>query len=84
MDAKAREYIDFWVENSVHAAEQLETPGAAQDVAVLVRRLIEGAAGQGISEDAMRAEVGDLTEYIRSKLRQPNKTANNRTDRRIK
>jgi hypothetical protein len=26
--SKVREYIDFWVENSVHAAEQYSTPGA--------------------------------------------------------
>ena len=26
--SKVREYIDFWVENSFHAAEQYSTPGA--------------------------------------------------------
>jgi hypothetical protein len=82
MSSKAREYIDFWVENSVHAAEQFKTPGAPQDVAVLVARLIEGAKGQGISEKSMRAEVGDLTEYIRGKLRAANKAEDERTDRR--
>ena len=34
----------------------------------LVRRLVEGASGQGISEEAMTNEVGDLTKYIRDKL----------------
>lgn len=70
----AREYIDFWIENSVHAIEQLGTPGASQDVAELVRRLVEGAQGQGITEQNMQAEVGDLNDYIRTKLKLANKT----------
>ena len=43
MVSKAREYIDFWVENSIHAAEQYRALGASQDVTELVRRLVEGA-----------------------------------------
>ena len=68
MTTKAREYIDFWIENSIHATEQFETPGASQDVSLLVERLIEGAKGQGITEQAMHDEVGDLTAYVRGKL----------------
>jgi hypothetical protein len=82
MTAQAREYIDFWIENSVHAVEQFRTPGASQEVAELVRRLIEGAKAQGISEKDMRDEVGDLTEYVRDKLRAANKAEDDRTDRR--
>jgi hypothetical protein len=82
MTAQAREYIDFWIENSVHAAEQFRTPGASQDVAELVSRLIEGAKGQGISEEALQDEVGDLTEYVRGKLRAANKAEDDRTDLR--
>ena len=40
---KAREFIDFWIENSVHAAEQFH--GASQDVADLTARYIEAAKG---------------------------------------
>jgi hypothetical protein len=82
MLAKAREYIDFWIENSVHAAEQFRMPGASQDVAELVRRLIEGAKGQGISEKDMQDEVGDLTAYIQEKLRAANKVEEHRTGRK--
>src|SRR3954470_8507209 len=53
--SKVREFIDFWVENSVHAAEQYRTAGASQDVAELTRRLVEAANGQGISEVALQA-----------------------------
>jgi hypothetical protein len=79
---EAREYLDFWIENSVHAAEQFRTPGASQDVAELVSRLIEGAKVQGISEKDMQDEVGDLAAYIREKLRAANKAEEDRTDRR--
>jgi hypothetical protein len=84
MTANAREYLDFWIENSVHAAEQFRTLGASQDVTELVRRLIEGAKGQGISEKDIQDEVGDLTEYVRGKLRAANKAENDRTDSRRK
>ncbi|MCP3460580.1 hypothetical protein [Bradyrhizobium sp. CCGUVB23] len=73
MQTKTREYIDFWVKNSIHAAEQYETPGASQDVNELVGRLIEGTRGQGISQKAMEKEVGDLTGYVRNMLMTANK-----------
>ncbi|MBK3666811.1 hypothetical protein JJE66_37090 [Bradyrhizobium diazoefficiens] len=68
MPSDVRDYIDFWVENSIHAAEQFGTQGASQDVAELVRRLVESAKGQGISEDDMRQQVGDLHEFLADKL----------------
>jgi len=81
MVSKAREYIDFWVENSVHAAEQYRTPGASQDAIELVRRLIEGAKDQGIREQLMQDEVGDLTEYVRDKLKAANADEDHRRKR---
>ena len=63
-------------------ARQFRTPGASQDVTELVRRLIEGAKGQGISGKDMQDEVGDLTEYVRDKLRAAKKAEDDRTDRR--
>jgi len=76
--SNAREYIDYWIENSIHAAEQYRTPGASQCIPELVGRLIEGAKGQGISERDMEAEVGDLTEYVRVRLRAANKAEDDR------
>jgi hypothetical protein len=78
MTTKAREYIDYWIETSVHAAEQFSTAGASQDVTELVRRLVEGAKGQGITEQAMQAEVGDLNAYVRAKLKSANKAEDGR------
>jgi hypothetical protein len=78
MTTKAREFIGFWIENSVHAAERLRTPGASQDVAELTSRCIEAAKGQGVYEGDIRAEIGDLTKYIRAKLEAANKAENDR------
>ncbi|AHY50656.1 DUF768 domain-containing protein [Bradyrhizobium japonicum] len=78
MSDKAREFIDFWVENSIHAVEQYRTAGASQDVAELTRRLIEAAKGQGISEAELRAEIGDIAAYIEELLRAVNKAESER------
>jgi hypothetical protein len=74
MDATAREFIDFWIENSIHAAEQDGDAGATQDVDELVRRCVDMARAQGLTEAAMQAEVGDIGAYIRDKLRAANKS----------
>ncbi|MET4722019.1 hypothetical protein ABIF63_006125 [Bradyrhizobium japonicum] len=78
MSEKAREFIDFWAENSIHAAEQQGTLGASQDVAELTRRLIEGAKGQGISEADLRAAIGDIAAYIEELLRAANRAESER------
>ena len=80
MTTKAREFIDFWIENSVHAREHYGMPGAEQRVAELVRRLVEAARAQGISEKAMTAEVGNVSEYIRSKLAEANQAEKDRPE----
>ncbi|WP_441260043.1 hypothetical protein AB7008_31280 [Bradyrhizobium sp. 521_C7_N1_3] len=78
MSESAREFIDFWVENSIHAVEQYQTAGASQDVAELTRRLVEVAKGQGISETDVRAEIGDIAAYIEELLRAVNKAESER------
>ena len=65
MSARAREFIDFWTENSVHPVEPLRTAGASQDVAELTRRCIEAEAD-------LQAEIGDIAEHIRGKLKAAN------------
>ena len=78
MSDKAREFIDFWVENSIHAVEQYQTAGASQIVAELTRRLIEAAKGQGISEADLRAAIGDIAAYIEELLRAANRAESER------
>lgn len=75
MAANAREFIDFWILNSVHAAE---LQGAEQDVTELARRCVEMAGGQGLSKDDLESEVGDLAVYIRAKLRTANQIERDR------
>jgi hypothetical protein len=77
----AREFIDFWVENSIHAAEQYGAPGGEQGATALARRCIEMAASQGLSKADLEKEVGDLTAFIRDKLTLANKRETNRRDR---
>jgi hypothetical protein len=81
MSANAREFIDFWIENSVHAAEQYGNAGGEQDVTELAGRCIEAAKGQGISEADMQAEIGAVAEYIRDKLKAANKAERDRRGR---
>jgi hypothetical protein len=76
--SNAREFIDFWMENSVHAVEQYRTAGASQDVAELTRRLIEAAKGQGISESDLQAEIGEISAYIGDRLKAANRAESER------
>lgn len=78
MTSNAREFVDFWIENSIHAMEQFRTPGASQDVADLANRLLEDAKAQNISKTEMGAEVGDLADYIRGKLKAANRAESDR------
>jgi hypothetical protein len=78
MDAKVRDFVDFWIENSVHAAEQDGDSGATQNVDELVRRCLEMAKGEGITEAEMQAEIGDIAAYIGGKLKAANKAENDR------
>ena len=80
MSASAREFVDFWIENSVHAVEQYRVPGASQDVVELTQRCIEMAKDQGITEQALRDEVGDVGEYIRDRLKAANKAESGRSE----
>ncbi|MGF6433485.1 hypothetical protein [Bradyrhizobium elkanii] len=76
--SKAREFIDFWIENSVHAVEQYRTMGASQDAAELARRLVEAARGQGLSESDLQAEIGDIAAYISDQLKAVNRAESER------
>lgn len=81
MSAKVREFVDFWIENSIHAVEQFRTPGASQDVTELSRRFIQAAQDQGFSEADLRVEIGNVNEYVAKLLAEANKAEHDR-DRR--
>jgi len=67
--ATAKEFVEFWLENSVHPDEQF---GRKQD-GVAVERLVEGllvaAEAQGFSKKQMEDELGgDIHSYIRNSI----------------
>jgi hypothetical protein len=72
--SKAREFLDFWIENSVHASEEFRSPGASQRVDELLQRCVRAAEAQDVSKADMEAEVGNLADYIGEKLEAANKT----------
>ena len=65
---KAREFLDFWMQNSIHAAEPFGMPGGSQLTSELKARCIQMAAIEGLSPADLEAEVGDLSEYIKVAL----------------
>jgi hypothetical protein len=62
--SKAREFLEFWIQNSVHPAEQRGVSGASQSPEELKARCIEIAGSQGLSPADLEAEVGDLHQHI--------------------
>ena len=76
--SKAGEFLCFWIENSIHAAEEYGVIGAEQSVVELTKRCINMAAEQGISQEDLVKQIGDLSDYIRHKLKDANKIENAR------
>lgn len=72
MTTSPREFIDYWIENSVHASESAGV-GAEQDVAVLTGRCIEMASTLGLSRAILDQEVGDISTYISTRLASANR-----------
>jgi hypothetical protein len=69
----AKEFIDFWLDVSVHADEQ---EGPRQDhasVRQLADNLLNAARDQGFSKDQIEAELGgELELYIRGSIDRQN------------
>lgn len=79
--SKAKEFLDFWVENSIHPAEQYARRAGALEIRDLVERCVEMAEEQGFSERDLENEVGNLPNYIRDLLAAANQSEDTRTDR---
>lgn len=69
----AKEFVDFWLDVSVHADEQ---EGARQGQAAVQRladNLLNAAREQGFSKEQVEAELGDdLEAYIRASIDRQN------------
>jgi hypothetical protein len=81
MTSKAREFIDFWIENSVHATEEHGGAGSEQSAAVLAERCVEMAGSIGITRQELDAEVGDLVTYLHTQVKAANQRERDRPDR---
>ncbi|MEZ0081460.1 hypothetical protein [Bradyrhizobium japonicum] len=73
--SKAREFLEFWMQNSVHPAEQRGAAGASQRPEELKARCIEMAGSQGLTLADLEAEVGDLYKHIEAALATANDEA---------
>ena len=67
-DTPCSRFIDFWIENSVHAAERNGALGAEQDASALTSRCVDMASSLGLSNAALEQEHGDPAAYINAKL----------------
>lgn len=81
MASDAKRFIDFWVENSVHAKSEFGLAGGSQDASVLVERLKQAAEAQGISTSEIVHEIGDVEEYLKQILADANAVQTSRKDR---
>ena len=81
MTSTAREFLDFWIENSIQASEQYGSRGGAQKARDLADRCVNMAETQNVTLADIESEVGSLAEYIHSKMTSAQKTEDGRTDR---
>jgi hypothetical protein len=71
--ATAQEFLDFWVENSVHADEAFSPLRSDEDFAELARSLIVAARAEGFSAAEIEGETGaDIQSYIKKLVGQRN------------
>jgi hypothetical protein len=78
-----REFVDFWLTNSVHADEQMVGRRGREDILKLADRFAVAANCQGFSKQQIEAEIGDIYAYIRAMIDSENvhETARLRLDR---
>lgn len=81
MASDAKQFIDFWVENSVHAKSELGMAGSSQDARILAERLKQAAEAQGISASEIVRKIGDVEEYLKQILADANAVQTSRKDR---
>jgi len=72
-----KEFVEFWLENSIHADESLTARRDRKAVQNLANRCLAAAEEQGFSEDQITAEIGDIYEHIRGLIDKLNTNQNN-------
>jgi hypothetical protein len=64
----AKEFIEFWLQNSVHADEQMVGRRGREAILKLADRLVVAAGHQGFSKQQIDAEIGDICTHIRASV----------------
>lgn len=69
----AKEFVEFWLENSVHADEQFGAKRGQVEVERLVESLVRAAGAQGFTRKQVQDELGgDIHGFIRTSIDQQN------------
>jgi hypothetical protein len=76
--ATPKEFVEFWLENSVHADEQYSPRRGRESVQRLADNLVIAAESQGFTQAQLEAEIGNLYDYIPAMIDQKNKTEDER------
>jgi hypothetical protein len=64
--SKAREFVELFTFASVHEDARYRARQGRVELDDLVRRCVDMAKHEGITEEQMTVEVGDLTTYFRA------------------
>jgi hypothetical protein len=71
--ATAKDFVDFWLENSVHADEQFQVKRGRAEVDRLVENLVRAAEAQGFTRKQIEDELGgDIRAFIRASIDRQN------------
>jgi hypothetical protein len=77
--ATAKEFVEFWLENSVHADEPLGTRRGRPEVQQLAENLVRAAEAQGFARQQIEAALGgDIYDFIRASIDRQNKAEGSR------
>jgi hypothetical protein len=74
----AKEFVEYWLQNSVHPDEELGPRRGRAAVQQLAENLVRAAEEQGFTKPQMEAEIGDLYTFIRASIDRQNKAENDR------
>ena len=79
MVATAKEFVEFWLENSVHADEPLGTRRGRPEIQRLVENLVRAAEAQGFAKQQIETELGgDIYDFIRASIDRQNEAEGSR------
>jgi hypothetical protein len=79
--ATAKEFVEFWLKNSVHPDEQSGPKRGSQAVQHLADTLIAAGAAEGFTKAQIEAEIGDIYEFIRTSIDKQNVAETKRLDK---